>query len=94
MAKFNFYGRQIAKVLKSGKVIYVKSGQWVGHKAYGKKNGTERQRQILLKNCEGEKILGISVKVFWKLTGFCGEIIDQNNKFIETCKLLEYKVNL
>jgi hypothetical protein len=93
MAKFNYYGRQIAKVLKNGKEIFVITGQWIGHSNYGKKYGTDRQRKIMLKQCQGEAIIGISFKVFWNLKGMTGEIITDEN-LLNTCKELEYKADL
>jgi len=71
----NYYGRRILKTrnTETGKIEYRLSGQWVGHKYYGDEWGTEKQR----KNAAcGNKILGISNKIFWNITGFAGEKVD------------------
>ena len=76
--QINYYGRRILKIRnnETGKIEYRLSGQWIGHKHYGSEWGTNRQR----KNAsQGNKILGISDKIFWNMTGFTGDLITNKN---------------
>jgi len=85
-AKFNYYGRHIVKVRKDRKIIYVLSGQWVGHSGYGTTGGTKRQHEILLKACGGDKIIAVSKSILWNYRGFTGEIIDKKSDLVKGAK--------
>src|SRR5690606_34270286 len=82
----NFYCRRVVKVQKGNQILHVLSGQWVGHKNYGSDFGTERQRNLLLKNCGGEKILAISENIFWNVNGYSGEVLANDNPLVSKAK--------
>lgn len=86
MAKQVYYGRRIVKVRKQGKIIYVLSGQWVGHKSYGSEYGTKEQHRRLLKACGGEKVIAVSTTIFWKIKGYSGDIIDKKSDLVKRTK--------
>ena len=76
------YGRRIIEVTDRITLdnYYVVSGQWTGHR-YGQPLGTNRQRNILVKNAaenlelclDSLVITRISEKIFWGLKGISGD---------------------
>jgi hypothetical protein len=86
MGTITNYGRNIVKVKKGKLTIYVLSGQWVGHRDYGIDGGTERQRNLLLKACGGDKIIAVSETIFWNIKGSSGDIIDKTSDLVKKAK--------